>query len=132
MLVLGHVTTEYSIATFLFVKWLCERRSGGLLFLSLYLKAASTILMKWYGEGPTSLGRPAFYPFPISLCRDGLPTIIPIFHRWIIRRRDVRAARLVKFYLSLFSVYRLIRILTISFSFERRIATKPPKKDGSP
>ena len=80
--------------------------------MSLYLKAATVVLMKYYGDEPTLLGCPAFYPFPISLTQDGLPSIIPAFHRRVIWVKDHRASRVVKFYLSLFSVYRLIRIPT--------------------
>jgi hypothetical protein len=59
--------------------------------MALYLKATSVVLMRYYGEGPGSLGRPAFYPLPISLTRDGLPRLIPAFHRQKIRRRDERS-----------------------------------------
>lgn len=44
---------------------------------------------------------------PVSLTRSGLPTIIPVFHRKLIRAKGARADLIIKFYLS-FSVNRII------------------------
>lgn len=42
--------------------------------------------------------------FPISLTRDGIPRLIPVYDRRVIRRRSDESDALVKFYLSMFSV----------------------------
>lgn len=49
-------------------------------------------------------------PFPISLTRSGIPRCVPTFHRRKIARRDEAAEKLVKFDLSIFSLYKLILI----------------------
>lgn len=60
------------------------------------------------------LGRGSQYPVPndlsvpVSLTGSGLPRIIPAFHRRMILRRDHVSDRLVQFYLSLFSINRII------------------------
>lgn len=51
---------------------------------------------------------PGLLPVPISLTRTGYPTIIPAFHRAMIRKRDERAAQLVRLYLSFFSLSKII------------------------
>jgi len=48
--------------------------------------------------------------YPVSLSPAGYPRIIPAFHRRLIRVRDERADLLVKFYLSKFSVYKVLRV----------------------
>ena len=45
---------------------------------------------------------------PVSLTGSGLPRIIPAFHRRVILRRDHDSDRLIQFYLSLFSINRII------------------------
>ena len=49
---------------------------------------------------------------PLSLTRTGIPLIIPPNHRAMIRRRDSKADRLVKWYLSLFSFSKVITLAT--------------------
>src|SRR2546430_17544316 len=45
---------------------------------------------------------------PISLTRGGLPRVIPAFHRRLIRMGGDRGDRLVRFYLSVFSLGKLV------------------------
>lgn len=54
--------------------------------------------------------RPALLPFPISLTRSGYPRIIPFFHRLKIGKGDDEADRLVRMYLSFFSLYKVITL----------------------
>lgn len=46
----------------------------------------------------------------VRLTRSGFPTIIPTFHRRIIERRDDRADRWVRIYLSWFTVGRIVEL----------------------
>lgn len=57
------------------------------------------------------MGVPSSLPYPVSLSRDGIPRIIPVFHRRLIRRRDDRADRIVRLYLSFFTLNRLILVV---------------------
>ncbi len=75
-------------------------------FLALYLKQAASSLQIAYGGGYT---KPELLPVPISLTRSGIPTIIPPFHRQIIRSGGDRADPLVRMYLSFFSLNKLIQ-----------------------
>lgn len=47
---------------------------------------------------------------PVSLTRSGLPRIIPPHHRAMIRRRDEKSDLLVKLYLSIFSLSKVITL----------------------
>ena len=49
-------------------------------------------------------------PFPVSLNRSGIPRCIPSFHRKMIMKRDVWADKLVRFYLSMFLLSKLILV----------------------
>lgn len=46
----------------------------------------------------------------VSLTRSGLPRIIPPHHRAMIRRRDEKSDLLVKWYLSIFSLSKVITL----------------------
>ncbi len=46
----------------------------------------------------------------VRLTRSGFPTIIPTFHRRIIERRDDRADRWVRIYLSWLTVGRIVEL----------------------
>lgn len=99
---------ELGIAMFLLAKRIIRmRKKSGALFVCLYLKHAATCLMKYYGGDPVVTSS-----FFIRLTRTGLPCIIPSFHRKMIRRRDEKADRLVKLYLSLFTVTKIIPLCT--------------------
>ena len=67
---------------------------------------ASTCLMQYYAvQDP---GLPQKFSVPVFLTRKGLPRIIPPFHRKWISTREERADMLVKFYLSVFSLAKVI------------------------
>ncbi|KAL6954286.1 hypothetical protein U1Q18_043942 [Sarracenia purpurea var. burkii] len=86
------------IATFLFVKWMRGfKRKAGWLSLGLYMKTSSVCLMRFDGG---SFEKHLPLPYPVSLTRSGLPGCIPAFHRRAISRRDEKADKLVKLYLS--------------------------------
>lgn len=75
----------------------------GWLNLALYLKAASVCLMRFYGG--------EFHRHEaVSLTRSGIPRCIPPFHRKMLMARDEKADKLVKFYLSIFSLSKLILV----------------------
>lgn len=78
-------------------------KRSGWLFVSLYCKHAAAALQTSYA------GKFRIYqPFPISLTRSGLPTIIPLYHRKVIRKGDQRADDIVQMYLSFFSLTKVI------------------------
>lgn len=100
------LTSEYCIAAYLFSQKVCHlKRKSGLLFVALYLKTCAVSLQKFYGESTYSHG---LLSPKVSLTRCGLPTIIPSFHRKVIRRRDSRADICVKVYLSWFTLARIV------------------------
>jgi hypothetical protein len=61
-----------------------------------------------YGNDLRSTPNRIINMFPIFLTRSGYPRAIPAFHRRMIHRKDEKADKLVKFYLSLFSVTGII------------------------
>lgn len=85
------------------------KKGGGMLTVALYLKQCSSSLMIAYGGDHRPHG---LLPHPVSLTRRGMPRIIPAFHRHMIRAHDSKADLLVKWYLSLFSLYRIILLAT--------------------
>lgn len=94
LVISGHLTSESAIAAYMFAKSVVRlKRKSGLLFTALYLKQCSVSLQLYYGGVPQRKGR---LPFPISLTRSGIPTIIPAFHRRIIRVKDDRADKVKK------------------------------------
>ena len=115
--IFGRLSKDKCIAVYLFIKWFHRfRKSAGWLNTALYLKACSVSLMRayagsWVVTDPTS--------HPVSLNRSGLPRCIPAFHRRVIREKSERADLLVRFYLSLFSISRLILVVKReSYRFE--------------
>lgn len=98
------LTKERCLAAHHFVKKIVHMgRKSGWLHVSIYCKHASAALQTAYaGESPV------FQPMPIALTRSGYPTIIPAYHRSVIRRKDDRADQLVKMYLSYFSLTKVI------------------------
>ena len=79
----------------------------GLLFAALYLKQCSVHLQRYYGGDEREVSDP---PVFVSLSRTGIPTIIPIHHRHIIAGKGERGDRLVRLYLSWFSICRIIKL----------------------
>ena len=61
-------------------------------------------------SGKRTTKRDSWWKGPVSLTRSGYPRIIPSFHRHMIRRKDEKADRLVKLYLSIFSLSRIITL----------------------
>lgn len=60
---------------------------------------------RWGGSAPLCI-----LPFPVSLNRSGIPRCIPSFHRKMISRRDETGDQLVRFFLSMFSLSKLILV----------------------
>lgn len=105
--VFGCLTKEICIAIFLFAKWMHGfQKKAGWLATALYL-TASVCLMRYYAS---SFDRHEPLPYPIPLTRSGLPRCIPAFHRRLIMARDERADKLVKGYLSFFTLSKLILV----------------------
>lgn len=83
------------------------RRKSGLLFTALYLKQCSVCLQRYYAG---SYRKSDSLSVPIGLTRSGIPTIIPTVLRKHIRARDARGDRIVKLYLSWFSLSKLVQL----------------------
>lgn len=104
----GGFTKELCIAAYLFSGSVVKLgRKSGWLLVALYLKQAASSLRTAYGGVKVP---PALLPFPISLTRSGYPRIIPSFHRLKIGKGDDEADRLVRMYLSFFSLYKVITL----------------------
>jgi hypothetical protein len=106
LIIADGLSKESCIAFYLFCKEVRRlyKRSGAL-FASLYLKQCGTCLMTAYG-GDRHV--PNLLPVPVSLTRSGYPRIIPPFIRRKMYKRDDYADRLVKIWLSVFSLSRLV------------------------
>nr|CAH2951233.1 RNA-dependent RNA polymerase [Chinese swamp cypress mitovirus]CAI5383941.1 RNA-dependent RNA polymerase [Chinese swamp cypress mitovirus] len=110
----GSLCKERSIATYLFSKELYRLyKSSGALFLGLYLKTCHTILVRFAAREQFVL-QPVF----VSCNKSGIPRIIPSFHRIDLIRRDTKSDNLIRFYLSLFSIYKIIVILNRKVSMK--------------
>lgn len=94
-----------------------EFRRSGFLFSSLYLKQCAVHLQQYYSDSCIRDKKPSI---SVCLSRAGIPTIIPVHHRHIIMSRGERGDRLVRLYLSWFSVCRVLllakRISKATFS----------------
>lgn len=103
---LDRVTKEFSIGAYLVAKQILRLGiKSGWLFVSLYLKQCSACLMSFRGSDiPLDRNESV----PVNLNKSGLPRIIPSFHRKMILRRDPKADIIIRFYLSIFSINRLI------------------------
>lgn len=108
LLIQDGATKELAIAAYLFSKRvLALVRGSGLLFTALYLKQAASSLQVAYG----GIKRPHdLLPVPVSLTRSGYPTIIPAFHRKMMRKHDDKADMLVRLYLSFFTINRILKL----------------------
>jgi hypothetical protein len=106
--VAGRLNFETGLSSLLFArKVLTMVRKSGFLSTSLYLKHCSTCLMRYYGGCDRRELHRISGPM-VSLSRSGIPTIIPVRHRHAIMQRDDRADRLVRLYLSWFSICRIV------------------------
>lgn len=74
--------------------------------IALYLKQCASALQKAYAGDPATRR----LPFPGSLTRSGYTTMIPSFHRRMILYKDEKADMLVKLDLSVFSLFRAIKL----------------------
>lgn len=99
-------------------------RTSGLLFTALYLKQCSVALQQYYA-GSVNVG-PEIY---VSLSRSGIPTIIPVHHRHLIKARGERGDFLVRLYLSWFSISRVIKLAKPAATL-KSIITDPPDIDA--
>lgn len=128
LVVFGGYTSDLAISGYLFAKKVVRLvRKSGLLHCALYLKQCSSSLQQAYG-GTKHL--PQLLPVPIALTRSGLPTIIPAHHRRAIRVGDERSDRLVKLYLSWFTLSKLIALAKpIKRSTFEPITTQPLDND---
>ena len=112
LVIFGNYSTEIGLAAVHFARQVrnLAKRSGWL-FVALYLKQCSTSLMRYYSwEGDRSKLIRSSASVSVSLTRSGLPRIIPPYHRKIITRRDHRADRIVRVYLSFFSLSKVIKL----------------------
>lgn len=124
LIISGRLTKESCISAFLFAKAVCRlSRKSGLLFTALYLKQFKARLQQYYGGIPKEK---SLLPVMVSLTGSGIPRIIPPYHRKMSMRKDSKADSLVKWYLSLFSLSKVI-LLSKSLSKENlETITKPP------
>lgn len=103
-------SAESGVVSFLLAKRVLHMvRRSGLLFTALYLKQCSTALMKYYASGRRCMDKNWSGTY-VSLSRAGIPTITPYHHRHIIQNGGERADRLVRLYLSLFSICRVVKL----------------------
>lgn len=94
------LSKENCIAAHLFAKQVRQLyRQSGPLSTALYLKQCGVCLQQVYAGPPYEHER---LPVFVSLSRNGLPRIIPSFHRKVIMRKDDKADTLVQLYLSFF------------------------------
>lgn len=118
-----HLSKEHCIAVYLFSRWfLARRKKCGWLSLALYLKASAVCLQRYYAD---SFDKHEALPFPVSLTRTGLPRSIPSFHRKCISMKGDRGDRIVKFYLSIFSLSKLI-LVGKKMNYQYKSIVSPP------
>ncbi|KAK9082548.1 hypothetical protein Syun_031852 [Stephania yunnanensis] len=108
LIILDGLTKEMCIASHLLTKQILFLiNQSGILLTSLYLKQCSTSLMLWRGSVRPL---PRDLSVPVSLTRSGLPRIIPAFHRREIRSRSPKGDTLIRFYLSAFTIIKLMLV----------------------
>lgn len=106
LIISGSLSVEIGLALAHFTKQVRRLRKGsGLLFTALYLKQCGVALQRFYAGSPI---QHESMPVAVSLTRSGLPRIIPKRHRQAIARRDDRADKLVRLYLSWFGLSRIV------------------------
>lgn len=111
LVITGHLTVEVGLAVTHLAKAVrrLARRSGWL-FVALYLKQCAVHLQRYHSVLDKSTLINSSASVSVSLTRCGLPRVIPKVHRHQISIRDDRSRYLVKLYLSLFSVCRIIKL----------------------
>lgn len=106
LVISSSLSTEVGLAVVYFVRKVYRLKQKGLT-TALYLKQCKVSLQRYYAD---SYDRRLALSVPVSLTRSGLPRIIPSIIRRKIMKRDENADRLVKLYLSWFSVSKIIAL----------------------
>jgi hypothetical protein len=83
------------------------QRKNGSEFVVAYLKAGQLAISKKIANSPVKSLRDINPDFPLPRLVNGLPTIIPISDRRLICRRGYSV---IRFWLTLFSIYRIFSI----------------------
>lgn len=108
LVVAGRPSVETGLASVSLAKSIMKlARKSGLLYTALYLKQCGVALQRYYGGNPIINES---VPLSVSLNRAGLPRIIPPYLRRVISKRDERSDRLVRLFLSWFTVCRIIEL----------------------
>lgn len=118
----SQLTTETCIAASLVCKSILAMTStSGMLTTAVYLKHCRVALQMAHGADE-------FIPlsYPINLTRTGYPVIIPSFHRRLIRQRDSHSDALVRFYMSVFSIGRIVKLAKVVSKSTYESITAPP------
>lgn len=103
-MIVGSSKLSFVKACFLFTRMLVHlSRRQGFKGAAKYFKASTLLLMKYTGEDHLVDTMKAGHC--VSITRRGLPRIIPVQHR---RRIDQGHGLIIHFYLSLFSIYRVL------------------------
>lgn len=113
LIITGRLSKESGISAYLFAKAVIKlSRKSGLLFTALYFKQCKVCLLQFYGGVPKPKEK---LPVLVSLTRSGLPSSLPSYRRKVISRRDARANTVVRWYLSWFSLSKVV-LLSKKFS----------------
>lgn len=109
LVIFRSLTKERCIAVYLFVRWVMRfSRKSGWLYTSIDFQAFGHALQVSYGG---DFDKHLRYATWISLSRSGIPTCIPVHHRRVISGKGSRGDVLVRFYLSLFSISKLVLLV---------------------
>jgi len=108
ILLLGRSGRTWILASFAFAKFaFALRRHSGFKGLAVYLKVATTLLLKAVAGAPIK-GVASSLGHRVAVTRSGLPKMIPQVHRKQILRGD---GPTIRFWLSVLSLYRVIDYL---------------------
>lgn len=120
------LTKEMCVSVYLYAKEVKRLyKASGALFLALYLKLKASSLQIAYGGDRRPHDR---LPVPVSLTRSGFPRIIPSFLRRQRYKKDDKADMLVKIWLSLFNLSKII-LLAKRVDFSTFASIVSPWKD---
>lgn len=108
----GSLTVEVGLSVAHFVRQVIHlRKNSGWLFTALYLKQCAVSLQRYYGwSGEKKWLINQSSSVSVSLTRSGIPRIIPRHHRHWISLRNERSDFLVRWYLSLFQLAKVIKL----------------------
>lgn len=131
LIILDGLTKEMCIASYLVSKQIIALgRKSGWLFVSLYLKQCATTLQSYRGSSaPVSRD----LSVPVRLTGSGIPCLIPAFHRREIKKCSAKGDLLIKFYLSVFSLNRIIPLSkkVSRETFSSMISVLTPEVEGT-